>query len=111
VTAQEPGQSTAVGPGSLDAERADSAELVGQSEQLGVSIRPRGDGELAESAAEAVERDRDVFVLVGVDTDDDVATAECDAGHVVGLLAGVNDARRSGGKDRTATGPGPIRLL
>ena len=41
----------------------------------------RGHDDVAESAAEAIDRDRNVIVLVGVDADDDIATPTLHAGH------------------------------
>ena len=81
VTAQEPGDADPVAAGALDPERVDTTERAGPLEQLGVALVVRRDVELAETAAEPVDDDGDVFVLVGVDPDDDIGTSERDAGH------------------------------
>ena len=51
-----------------------------------------------------------VLVLVGVHTDDDVAAGKCHAGHAVASLQ-VTVRPSVGRADRTAMGPGSIRLL
>lgn len=76
VPAQEPGQADAVGPSALDPEglqpalRTDVA--LAERQQLGEPGGAGGQVELGEATAETVEQDRDVLVLVGVDTDDDI---------------------------------------
>jgi hypothetical protein len=52
----------------------DSAERSRPVEKLDVAIGVRSEVELAETAAQAVDGNGDMFVLVGVDTDDDGLT-------------------------------------
>jgi hypothetical protein len=70
-----------------------------------------GTNKFREAAAESVEQNRDVFVFVGVDADDDiVARRSFMVGTAVGLLrrSGLGSAGRA---NRTAMGPGCVRLL
>ena len=46
-----------------------------EREELGEAGQGGGDEQVVDSAAEAVEQDRDVLVLVGVDTDDDIVAS------------------------------------
>ena len=79
VASQKPGQADPVGPGALDTEghqlalRTDAGQAKG--EQLSKAGEGGRDEQLGESAAEPVEQDSDVLVLVGVDTDDDIVAA------------------------------------
>jgi hypothetical protein len=60
----------------------DRAEPVRPSQQFLIARVGRRDRtRLAERAAETVDRERDVSVLVGVDTDDDSGTLKRDACH------------------------------
>jgi hypothetical protein len=74
---QERGQSGAVGPAALDTV-GDLAVLPAQlgnpAPQLGVASPADWDRGLPDDGADLVQRDRDVHVLVGVDTHDDVWT-------------------------------------
>jgi len=112
VAAQEPGQADAVGAAALDGEQVESAPCVGPGEQFGVAVVGGGDRQVAEAASEAVDGDGDVGVFVGVDADDDVVAFKCEASHGCCSLHGSTvEARWPVGKDRTAMGPGSIRLL
>ena len=85
---------------------------LGPCQQLRVAAVCDREVILAETATKAVNHDGDVFVLVGVDTDDDIGALECDAGHGYWPPLRVNGpARRSGGQDKTVMGPVEIRLL
>lgn len=76
VTAKEASEANSIRAGALDAERhqpslqADMGEA--EREQLLVSCDRRGDEQFGEPAAESVEKDSDVLVLVSVDADDDI---------------------------------------
>ncbi len=116
VAAQEAGQPDAVGAGSLDSERDEptlgpdvfSAKL----EQDGEPSCGCRDEQFAEPAAETVEQNCDVFVFVGVDADDDIVAAQLHAGHGRGLLRrSRSEVPLVGRADRTAMGPGWVRLL
>jgi hypothetical protein len=55
--------------------------LEAESEQSGEADSGRREVELGDAAAEAVEQDRDVLVLVGVDADEDIVGPKLHAGH------------------------------
>lgn len=85
VSAQEPRQPDTVGAGAFHAE-ADEPALgpdvaLAEREQVGETGRCGGDEFLTHTAAEAVEHDGDVLVLVGVNADDDVVATKQHAGH------------------------------
>src|SRR5690606_41197923 len=79
------GQADAVGAGALNAEPDQATggpdERQAERQQFLEPGDGGGNGDVAESAAEAVDRDSDVVVLVGVDTDDDIVAAKLHAGH------------------------------
>lgn len=76
MAAQEPGQADPVGPGAFDTEgeespvRADVTET--ELEEFDEAGRRGRDEQFAQSAAESVDQNSDVLVLVGVDADDDI---------------------------------------
>jgi hypothetical protein len=76
VAAQEPGQANAVGPGAFDTERKDSpvrADVTKtELEEFDEAGRRGRDEQFGQSAAESVDQNSDVLVLVGVDADDDI---------------------------------------
>ena len=80
MPAQEPGDADPVA-GALDHERMDATERSGPLKRLGVARVVHGDVGLPERPPEPVEDDGDLFVLVGVDPDDDMGTTERDAGY------------------------------
>ncbi len=79
VASQEPRQADAIRAGAFHAERdqpALRADVVPtEVEELDEAGQRCGDEQLGESPAESVEQDRDVLVLVGVDTDDDIVAS------------------------------------
>jgi hypothetical protein len=83
VLAQVAGESGAVGTGALDAEAKDLSELGSPLGELFVSTAVGGDAEVALDAADDVDNDRGVHVLVGVVSDDDFPDRPSlqDAGH------------------------------
>ena len=81
MPAQEAGQADPIGATALHTERHDAAELERPSEKLGIAVVGRDDRSIVESAAQPVEGNGDMLVLVGVDADDDIGPFERDAGH------------------------------
>jgi hypothetical protein len=81
MTAQEAGQTDPVGAAALHPERHHPAQPERPGDQLAIAVVGRVDRPIVEVAAEPVEGDGDVLVLVGVDADDDVGACERDAGH------------------------------
>lgn len=77
------GEPGTVGTGALDAEAKDLPELGSPLGELLVSAAIRGDAEVALGAADDVDSDRGVHVLMGVDSDDDFPDrlGPQDAGH------------------------------
>ena len=66
----------------LDAEELNLAERRRPGKQLGVAgIGCRELQRVSEAAAQPVDRERDVFVFVSVDTDDDIGAFKREACH------------------------------
>ena len=82
VSTKELRQPRPVGAAAFDTERVNGPEAVSPVEQLDVAggVR-RHESWLVDDAAEAVDRHRDMLILVGVDTDDEIGASKCDAGH------------------------------
>jgi hypothetical protein len=101
--AEEPGQPHPVGAGALHPEPGqpalDADLVVAEGQQIGEAGCRGGDELFAETAAEAVEHDCDVFVFVGVDADDDIVAPELHAGHGRGSPSQIRGRTRwSGGR-------------
>lgn len=102
-------QSCAVGTGALDAEGQLPAERGCPLDQLGVAAGISHERATVQDGAELIDRDCDVDVLVGVDTDDD-STVRGNLLHAHDACSNrVSDAGRSGGRD--CDGTVAIRLL
>ena len=115
LSAHKPGEAGPVGTGAFDPEGFEVAEGASPSHQGSVAGAVRWYAKHRETSAQAIDRDRDMLVLVGVDPDDhlDGGVVSDDAvGHVAGLLHRL--ATPSGrGADRTVTGlsmPGPYSV-
>ena len=87
VTTQEASQPDAVAAGPLDTEPVNRSHRECPSEQLAVSVVGGRDLDVIERAPEPVARERDMRVLMRVDTDHDVA--RCDAVHWLAFLPRV----------------------
>ena len=85
VVAQVAGQADTVGAGAFNAEPDQTSGRADQRQTEGDELVESGDrgrdDHITESSAETVDRDCYVVVLVGIDTDDDIVTAELHAGH------------------------------
>ena len=81
MAAEEPSEADPVGPASLDREHPHIPESQRPREQFCVAEVRCVEVELTEMFAEAIQRDGDVFIFVGVDADDDAGAFECDASH------------------------------
>jgi hypothetical protein len=113
---QEARESDAVGAGALDAERDQAAVrsdvVTARREQRGEPGQGRRDEHFCQAAAESVEQNCNVFVFVGVDTDDDIVAAQLHAGHGRGSPSQIPvRVPLVGRADRTAMGPDWVRLL
>lgn len=102
AASQEPGEPDAVGAGALDAEGDEPAlwsdvRDAGREQPL-EGGRGSRNGDLLQLAAQAVQDDAGVFVLVRVDADDDIVAAKEHAGHGRGLL--TDHGRSSAGRGR-----------
>lgn len=74
---QERGQPGAVGPAALDPEldlAAFTAQVTRPPPQLGVTSPADWDRDLPDNGTDLVQRDRDMDVLVGIDTHNDART-------------------------------------
>ena len=123
VVTQVAGEPGAVGAGSFDTEGTDVAEPCGPVVELVVADGRGRYLEVAESAAQGVERNSDVDVFVGVDADrDDRDGVDGDVGFGGGhagdgllltgrLLAGGYGSPPVGRADTTATRPLRATLL
>jgi hypothetical protein len=82
MPAKEAGQADPIRTAPLHGEGVHWTERTGPSQQFGVALVGGVDEQwFAEASPEAVEGDRDVLVLMGVDADDDVVAFKRDAGH------------------------------
>ena len=104
---QVAGDARAIRGGALDAEGEDVSMARRPAFQLLGADPVGGHGQLAEPAAQLIEGDRDVDVLVRVDTDNDPSHAVLlrDAIHGCRPLAWARSTR-TGRADRTVMGPG-----
>src|SRR5664280_2685183 len=86
VAAQIAVQPGAVAAGALDAEPRGRIQLAHPSDQLAVAAGRGRDLQLTEAAAQCIERDRNMHILMGVDTDDDTRWIGGQTGHDLLLL-------------------------
>ena len=109
--AQKTIKARAIGATALDAKHPHRSKVGGPIDKRGIAVDGRRDKALAETPAQSIERDSDVFVFVGVDSDYDVVTFECNALYVVDLLYRSTDCAATwrGGQD--CDGTCAIRLL
>jgi hypothetical protein len=82
VAPEEASEADPVGATPFDAEAMQVTETFGPSQEDGVAlIGGINDEWLRQMAPEAIERNGDVLIFVGVNADDNVGAFECDAGH------------------------------
>jgi hypothetical protein len=81
VKAQEPCQPDAIRAAILDTPATNPPKTLRPCHQLAMADVVGVDLKLADPAPEPVEGDRDVLVLVGVDSDDNLTGFKRDAGH------------------------------
>src|SRR5664280_1917254 len=86
VAAQIAVQPGAVAAGALDAEPPGRTQLAHPADQLAVAAGRGRDLQLTEAAAQCIERDRNMHILMGVDTDDDTRWIGGQTGHDLLLL-------------------------
>jgi hypothetical protein len=101
--AEEPGQTGAVGAGSLDPGSNDVTVAARPAQELPVAANRRFDRERVSHTAEEVHHDRDMELEVGVDAEDDVAGLTCHRGHGAPVLERAAGATPAGTADRTLT--------
>src|SRR5674536_365031 len=86
VASQIAVQPGAVAAGALDAEPRARPQLAHPSDALAVAAGRGRDLQLTEAAAHGIERDRDMHILMGVDTDDDTRWIGGQTGHDLLIL-------------------------
>src|SRR4051794_34001246 len=91
---------------SFHAQREDLTEVAHPLGQVAITARCRREGGRVELAAELIEHDHNMELLVRVNTGDDTTVVFCDGGHCRPSLVWVGVAHTVGRVDRTGSRPG-----